>query len=156
LSASIEPVGPVTAGRAVVTRFAPSQALPAAAMPSLKPRAKSLIELAAGAAFLFDQRPLALDEKASALLSGDARTLLGKTREAIGAVPSWTVPVLEEAVRRVAEDAGIGLGKVAQPVRAALTGRSTSPGIFDVLVLLGREESPGRLDDSLAAEDQPA
>ena len=132
------------------------QALLAAAMPSLKPRAKSLIELAAGAAFLFDQRPLALDEKASALLSGDARTLLGKTREAIGAVPSWTVPVLEEAVRRVAEDAGIGLGKVAQPLRAALTGRSTSPGIFDVLVLLGREESLGRLDDSLAAEDQPA
>ncbi|WP_429590682.1 glutamate--tRNA ligase [Sphingomonas zeicaulis] len=138
------------------TPDAAEQALLAAAMPGLKPRAKSLVELAQGAAFLFDKRPLSLDEKASALLMGDALTLLGKTREAIGAVPEWTVPALEEAVRGVAEDAGIGLGKVAQPLRAALTGRSTSPGIFDVLVLLGRDESLGRLDDSLTAADQRA
>jgi len=57
---------------------------------------------------------------------------------------------LETAVRQVAEDAGLGLGKVAQPLRAALTGRTTSPGIFDVLLLLGREESLARIHDALA------
>ena len=57
---------------------------------------------------------------------------------------------LEEAVRQVAEAAGVKLGQVAQPLRAALTGRKTSPGIFDVLDLLGREESLGRIADQMA------
>lgn len=122
-----------------------------AAMASLKPRAKTLDEIADGALFLFVQRPLALDEKASALLDAAARALLGEVREALAAAPSWTVADLEEQVRRVAEEAGLGLGKVAQPLRAALTGRTTSPGIFDVLVLLGRDESLGRIDDAAQA-----
>jgi glutamyl-tRNA synthetase len=122
-----------------------------AAMASLKPRAKTLDEIADGTLFLFAQRPLALDEKASALLDAAARALLGKAHEALASVPSWTVEALEEQVRRVAEEAGLGLGKVAQPLRAALTGRATSPGIFDVLVLLGRSESLARIDDAASA-----
>jgi glutamyl-tRNA synthetase len=117
------------------------------AMPELKPRAKTLDEIADGALFLFAERPLALDDKAAALVQGGAQTLLAQTQDALAAAPDWTAEGIEAAVRQVAEDAGIGLGKVAQPLRAALTGRTTSPGIFDVLILLGREESLARLAD---------
>lgn len=120
------------------------------AMASLKPRAKSTIGLADAALFLFEQRPLALDEGAKALLEGDAAVLLESVSSALGGSSDWDETALETAVRRVAEDAGLGLGKVAQPLRAALTGRTTSPGIFDVLLLLGREESLARIDDALA------
>ncbi|PZO90483.1 MAG: glutamate--tRNA ligase [Sphingomonas sanxanigenens] len=130
---------------------ASEQAILLAAMASLKPRAKTLDEIADGALFLFAERPLALDEKASALLDAAARALLGEVREALAAAPSWSVADLEEQVRRVAEEAGLGLGKVAQPLRAALTGRTTSPGIFDVLALLGRDESLGRIGDAVVA-----
>jgi glutamyl-tRNA synthetase len=123
------------------------QALLTRAMPELKPRAKTLDEIADGALFLFATRPLTLDDKAAALLQGDAQTLLAQTQDALAVVSDWTAEGIEAAVRQVAEGAGIGLGKVAQPLRAALTGRTTSPGIFDVLVLLGREESLARLAD---------
>ena len=119
------------------------------AMPFLKQRAKDLRDLAAGAAFLFRTRPLAIDEKAATLLSEAPPGLLASVHRRLGQVPQWSAPALEEAVRAIAEEAGMGLGKVAQPLRAALTGRATSPGIFDVLVLLGREESLGRLADRL-------
>ncbi|MDV5822354.1 glutamate--tRNA ligase [Sphingobium naphthae] len=115
------------------------------AMASLKPRAKTLNEIAEGAEFLFKSCPLDFDEKASALLDEPARALLIKTADALQSVPSWTVEAIEDVIRRVAEDAGLGLGKVAQPLRAALTGRTVSPGIFDVLFLLGKEESLERL-----------
>ncbi|MBA2918457.1 glutamate--tRNA ligase [Sphingomonas sp. MAH-20] len=123
------------------------QALLVRAMPELKPRAKTLDEIADGATFLFAARPLTIDDKAAALLQGEAPTLLGKAHDALAAVSDWAAGPIEEAVRQVAEEAGIGLGKVAQPLRAALTGRTTSPGIFDVLVLLGRAESLARLAD---------
>jgi glutamyl-tRNA synthetase len=117
------------------------------AMPSMKLRAKTLNEIAEGAQFLFKNCPLDFDEKASALLDDSARALLGKTADALAPVQSWTVEAIEETIRRVAEDAGLGLGKVAQPLRAALTGRTTSPGIFDVLFLLGKDASLERLTD---------
>ncbi|WP_156679207.1 glutamate--tRNA ligase [Sphingomonas profundi] len=120
------------------------------AMPFLKPRAKDLRELADAAGFLFRTRPLDMDERASSLLDPAAIDLLAAVHRAIAATVEWSAPALEDAVRGVADTAGIGLGKVAQPLRAALTGRATSPGIFDVLVLLGREESLGRLSDRLA------
>ncbi len=123
-------------------------ALLTAAMPSLKPRARTLVELADGAAFLFAERPLDFDDKARALLDGDAQALLAKTGEALADIADWTVGAIEAAVRVVAEDAGIGLGKVAQPLRAALTGRTTSPGIFDVLFLIGKDETLLRLADA--------
>lgn len=117
------------------------------AMASLKPRAKNLNEIAEGAEFLFKNCPLDFDEKASALLDDSARALLKKTADALQPVQFWTVEAIEDVIRRVAEDAGLGLGKVAQPLRAALTGRTVSPGIFDVLFLLGKEESLERLND---------
>jgi glutamyl-tRNA synthetase len=116
------------------------------AMPVLKTRARDLNELAAGAAFLFKQRPLALDEAATALLTDDARTLLATIHERLAAERDWTSEVLESNLKTLAETLGLGLGKLAQPLRAALTGQTTSPGIFDVLVLLGRDESLARIE----------
>jgi len=123
------------------------------AMPELKPRAKSVNELAEGAAFLFKTRPLDLDEKANSLLEGAGADLLLHVHRALAALPEWSQEAAEQAVRQVAEATGVKLGQVAQPLRAALTGRATSPGIFDVLVLLGREESLARIADRMKKED---
>ncbi|HMJ94044.1 MAG TPA: glutamate--tRNA ligase [Allosphingosinicella sp.] len=120
------------------------------AMEGLKPRAKNLNELSEGAEFLFEQRPLSPDEKAASLLGGEAPALLAQVHGALSALDEWTVETTEAAVRAVAETAGVKLGQVAQPLRAALTGRATSPGIFDVLVWLGREESLARIADRQA------
>jgi glutamyl-tRNA synthetase len=119
------------------------------AMPELKARAHDLNQLADGAAFLFAARPLAIDEKAAALLTDEARTHLAAAHRALSAVPSWDHDAADAAVREVAEAAGLKLGKLAQPLRAALTGRTTSPGIFDVLVLLGKDESLARIADQM-------
>ncbi len=124
-------------------------ALLAAAMPELKPRAKTLAELAEGAAFLFEARPLDMDEKALSLLEGQAADLLALVHRKLDALPEWTQETTERAVREAAEAEGVKLGQVAQPLRAALTGRATSPGIFDVLVLLDREESLARIADRM-------
>ncbi|MXC69205.1 glutamate--tRNA ligase, partial [Escherichia coli] len=88
--------------------------------------------------FLFRTRPLEMDADAQTLLEDDAQSLLIQLHSALDAVSDWNTEALETAVRQVAETAGVKLGAVAQPLRAALTGRRTSPGIFDVLVLLGR------------------
>ena len=138
-------VAPRVSAQLGITLPDSADALLTAAMASLKPRAKTLGEIAEGAQFLFKTCPLDFDEKASALLDDSARALLCRTADALDPVQSWTVEAIEEVIRRVAEDAGLGLGKVAQPLRAALTGRTTSPGIFDVLFLLGKEESLIRL-----------
>jgi glutamyl-tRNA synthetase len=122
------------------------------AMGELKPRAKTLNEIAEGAVFLFKARPLDYDERAETLLSGDAPRLLARLYAALTALDEWSAAATEAAVRGVAETAGVKLGQVAQPLRAALTGRATSPGIFDVLVLLGREESLARVADRMQAE----
>lgn len=115
------------------------------AMPVLKVRAKDLNELAAGAAFLFTTRPLALDARAEALLTPEARALLGRIRDRLSAESGWTSDALEASLKGMAGEIGLGLGKLAQPLRAALTGQTTSPGIFDVLTLLGRDESLARI-----------
>jgi glutamyl-tRNA synthetase len=124
-------------------------ALLARAMPELKPRAKTLNELSESATFLYRARPLDLDDKAAQLLIGDAPRLLARIYAALSALDEWTALATEAAVRGVADTAGVKLGQVAQPLRAALTGRATSPGIFDVLVLLGREESLARIADRM-------
>jgi len=116
------------------------------AMPALKPRAKDIDELAQGAAFLFAKRPLELTDKASALLTDDARSLLANVAVRLRSEEGWTISALEANLKSYAEELGLGLGKLAQPLRAALTGQTTSPGIFDVLALLGREESLARID----------
>ncbi|MGE4430660.1 MAG: glutamate--tRNA ligase [Sphingobium sp.] len=118
------------------------------AMAALKPRAKTLDEIADGALFLFAQRPLTPDEKATALLDDAGKAVVASCAQALVGVEHWTPEAIEHPIRAVAEEAGLGLGKVAQPLRAALTGRTTSPGIFDVLFLLGREETLARLSDA--------
>jgi glutamyl-tRNA synthetase len=118
-----------------------------AAMPGLKERAKSLVELADGAAFLFASRPLQMDAKAAALLAEGGRAHIAALLPAFAALEEWSAATTEAVVRRYAEETGTKLGQVAQPLRAALTGRLTSPGIFDVLAVLGRAESLGRLAD---------
>jgi glutamyl-tRNA synthetase len=128
----------------------PDLALLGAAMPVLKPRAKNLNELVEGAAFLFATRPLDMTPKAAELLTDEARATLRAVYAALAAQNDWTGELLEATTEALAEDLGLGLGKLAQPMRAALTGSTTSPGIFDVLVLLGRDEALARLDAQAA------
>lgn len=128
----------------------PDRALLERAMPVLKPRARNLNELAESAGFLFATRPLALTEKAAELLTDEARATLRAIYAALAAQNDWTSEALEATTKALAEELGLGLGKLAQPMRAALTGTTTSPGIFDVLVLLGRDEALARLDAQAA------
>ncbi len=116
------------------------------AMPVLKTRAKDVHELVEGAGFLFAKRPLDMTEKAAKLLDEEGRARLGQVSAALHAENNWTSEALEATTKALAERLELGLGKLAQPMRAALTGTTTSPGIFDVLVLLGREESLARID----------
>lgn len=117
------------------------------AMPVLKVRARNLDELATGAAFLTRKRPLDVDEKAAILLEEEGRKRLALVHERLSAEKDWTLEALEASTKALAEELELGLGKLAQPLRAALTGTTQSPGIFDVLVLLGREESLARIAD---------
>jgi len=121
----------------------------ARAMPELKARAHTLNELADGARFLFARRPLEIDEAAAALLTSEGHALLASAHGKLDALADWDAASLEAAIREIAEGNGVKLGKLAQPLRAALTGRTTSPGIFDVLALLGRDESLARIADQM-------
>jgi glutamyl-tRNA synthetase len=115
-------------------------------MPALKERAKTLVELLHAAQFLAADRPLRLDEKAAALLDAEARPRLTRLADVL-AGSEWQAAALEQAAKDFAEAEGVKLGKVAQPLRAAVTGSAASPPIFDVLVALGREESLARVRD---------
>ncbi len=122
-----------------------------AALPFLKERAKTLVDLVGAAGFIVAERPLMLDEAAAALLDKDgARATLAGVLPVIEAEADWSAPALEAAVKAHAAAAGIKLGALAQPLRAALTGRAASPGIFDVLAILGRDESLDRIRDQAA------
>jgi len=120
------------------------------AMPGLKERAKTLVELLDGTRFLYAARPLAMDAKAQEILD-KGRQHLPHLISRLEAVTEWSAGAAEAAVRAYAEETGAKLGQVAQPLRAALTGRGTSPGIFDVLEVLGRDESLSRLRDQATA-----
>ena len=122
----------------------------AAALPGLKERAKTLVELVDGASFLFAERPLAMDEKAEDILARGGREHIGALTPRLEALEDWSAATTEAVVRDYAAEQGAKLGAIAQPLRAAATGRATSPGIFDVLAVLGREESLGRLRDQAA------
>jgi len=118
-------------------------------MDGLKERAKTVIELADSAAFLVASRPLSMNAKAAKLVEGDAKGVLAGVHAALAALQGWDAESTDAAVRAYAESHELKLGKVAQPLRAALTGSNMSPGIFDVLVALGREESLARIGDCL-------
>ncbi len=116
-------------------------------MAGLKERAKTLVELKTAVAYLFVKRPLPLDEKAQTILNEEGRSALAGVLPLLSNAGEWSAPVLENIVKTHAETTGLKLGKLAQPLRAALTGTSTSPGIFDVLEVLGKTESLGRIGD---------
>ena len=118
-----------------------------AAMPALKERAKTLVELFEASRFLWASRPLAIDDKAKALLTPEAKEVIAALLPELETVADWSAAAIETMVRGFAERTGRKLGAVAQPLRAALTGRATSPPIFDVLAVLGAEESLARLRD---------
>jgi glutamyl-tRNA synthetase len=120
-------------------------------MPSLKERAKTLIELIEGSYFIFADRPLQIEAKAQALLTAETRELIGRLRAALEAVSPWSVETTEAAMRAFSESNNLKLGAVAQPLRVALTGKTTSPGIFEVLSVLGRDECLARLADQATA-----
>ncbi|HXF55938.1 MAG TPA: glutamate--tRNA ligase [Hyphomicrobiaceae bacterium] len=117
------------------------------ALAGLKQRAKTLVDLIAGAAFLFIERPLALDEKARKELDEAARARLAGLVGPLEAARSWDAATLEAIVRAQAETAGVKLGAIAQPLRAALTGTTVSPPVFDVMAALGRQETLARISD---------
>ena len=133
---------------------ADQRALLVRAMPQLKARANDLDQLAEGARFLFEKRPLELDEAARALLTPEARSLLKAVHGALLEVTAWEHDQLDQPIRNLSEREGVKLGKLAQPLRAALTGRTTSPGIFDVLVLLGQGESLKRIEDQIVEPNE--
>jgi glutamyl-tRNA synthetase len=118
-------------------------------MDELKPRAKNLNDLASSALFLVRSRPLVVDEAARKLLDAEGLGLLAETRTALAVVPEWNREALEAAAKQVAEAHGLGLGKVAGPLRAALTGQPNAPSVFAVMAALGRDESLGRIGDAL-------
>jgi glutamyl-tRNA synthetase len=118
-------------------------------MNGLKQRAKTIIELADSAMLYVRTRPLTLDDKGAKLLAGEGRARLAALQPALTALPSWTAAALEEAVRGAATANNAKLGDLAQPLRAALAGTATSPPIFEVMEILGREESLARIADVL-------
>jgi glutamyl-tRNA synthetase len=139
----------VAGGPELLSRIdAPMRAKLTRAMPGLKERAKTLLDLMKSAQYLFASRPLALDEKARQIMADGGMAALQGLLPVLRSA-EWTAPSLEAAVKAHAEATGAKLGKLAQPLRAVLTGTNTSPGIFDVLEVLGREESLNRVEDGL-------
>lgn len=121
-----------------------------AAMPGLKPRATTLLDLAAAARFYVTPRPIKADDKAAKLLNPEALERLQALIPTLDSVDNWDEAAIEALVRAEAERTGLKLGKIAQPLRAALTGSTASPGLFEVMVVLGREEVLLRLKDAAA------
>ena len=117
------------------------------ALPSLKERAKNLSELIDIAYYLLSDAPLEFDQKASNALSKDTIVMLARLTERLRDATAWTPTEVETTIREFAEAEGVKFGKVAQPLRAALTGRAVSPGVFDVMETLGQDEVLSRLDD---------
>jgi glutamyl-tRNA synthetase len=154
LLAAIEALLPhIAEGAALAAKLTPRlRAQWLAAMPSLKERAKTLLDLIDGAHFLLTPRPIPLDDKAKALLGPEAKTLLADVGRDFAGVEPWTAAATEQVVRNFAERKGLKLGAIAQPLRAALTGRTTSPGIFEVLAVLGKDDSLGRIADQVGAD----
>jgi len=116
-------------------------------MAGLKERAKNIVELTNNAMFYARKRPLSLADKAVALLGSEARRHLVGLSPRLDAAADWKADALEELLRRYSDEERVRLGKIAQPLRAALTGAAASPGIFEIMEVLGKEETLGRLDD---------
>jgi glutamyl-tRNA synthetase len=120
------------------------------AIPSLKERSKTLAELVGGALFIVAERPLKLEDKAAKLLGPEGRASNADALKLLSVISDrdWSSALIEAKVKSYVEEKGLKLGNVAQPLRAALTGRAVSPPVFDVLEVLGRDESLGRIADA--------
>ena len=121
-----------------------------ALLPALQERAKTLIDLIDGSAFLIAQRPLAMDDKAAKALSDEAKANLGKLCDFLADIETWSAEAIETAIRTFLEQEGLKLGKLGPSIRAASTGKGVSPPIFDVLAVLGQQEALDRLRDQSA------
>jgi glutamyl-tRNA synthetase len=129
---------------------------PERVVEALAERAKTLVEMAQSAAFFY-RAPTEYDEKAARKnLTAEAAPVLTALRARLAALESWTAPALHEAVNGFAEQQGLGLGKVAQPLRVAVSGSSVSPPIDSTLAVLGREETLSRIDRAVAWIEQQA
>ncbi len=117
-------------------------------MPGLKNRAKTLVELSDNASFYLSERPMEMTPKAAALLNREAGSMLSRVAAHLADDDDWSAEALEAAVREFTEREGIKLGAVAQPLRAALTGATVSPPVFEVMAALGRAETLARIDDA--------
>ena len=117
-----------------------------AALPELQPRAKTVLELIELAQFIYAARPLPIETAAAEHLAG-SKDLLSDMAAILGGLNDWSVPAIDAAARIYAENKGLKLGKVAQPLRAALTGRTVSVGIFEVMILIGKDETLARIAD---------
>jgi len=149
LIASLEGLLPhIAGGQELASKITPSlRAKLLTAMPALKERAKTLVELFDATRFLWANRPLEMNDQAKSLLTTEAKTVIAALLPELETITEWAPAAIEAVVRGYADRAGLKLGAVAQPLRAALTGRITSPPIFDVLAVLGRDESLARLRD---------
>ncbi|CCG07811.1 glutamate--tRNA ligase [Pararhodospirillum photometricum] len=125
-------------------------------MAGLRDRAKTLVELAQSAAFYVRSIPLPYDAKARAAVTGDGGALLAELRAALAGVETWTRDALEALARTQSESRSVKLGQIAQPIRAALTGSTVSPPVFEVMEVLGQTETLARLDAALAGRWQEA
>ena len=125
-------------------------------LPSLKPRANNLLEMAENASFLFLPRPLILDNKALKVITPASRIIIADLVPELAALDDWSQESLETLVRGFCDSHSLKMGMVAQPLRALLTGKSVSPGIFEVMLSLGREESLDRLGDIAQNAASPA
>jgi glutamyl-tRNA synthetase len=152
LIAALEQLLPhIAGGQELASKMTPALRIKLmTAMPALKERAKTLLELFDASRYLWASRPLDLDDKAKAMLTPEAKGIIAALLPQFEASTDWTPATIETDVRAFADKSGLKLGAVAQPLRAALTGRTTSPPIFDVLAVLGRDESLARLRDQSA------
>ena len=122
------------------------------ALPELKQRAKTILELVENSTFYFSNGTPTPDAKAAKLLTAEAVDSLRRLHEKLQEVRDWTTDSVESVVREFAEAEQLKLGKVAQPLRAALTGQTVSPGVFDVMRVLGRDETLRRLSGASATD----
>ncbi|WP_412776191.1 glutamate--tRNA ligase [Thalassospira lucentensis] len=114
-------------------------------MSGLKERAKTLIELAGSSAFYVTDGVTSFNEKAQSLIDSAPEGLFAELANSLEALDSWTEENVDASVRETAEKLDLKLGKVAQPLRAVLTGSNSSPGIFDVMIVLGKEQTLKRI-----------
>jgi len=119
------------------------------AMPVVKEKAKGFSQIIEKAHFILAQRPIAPDEKAAAALDDVSRSILKELTPRLQTA-TWSREILEGVVTEVAQAHGLGLGKLAQPLRASLAGRTSSPSVFDMMMILDREETLGRLQDAVS------